>query len=309
MQAASADPAAARLRIHPVLRYAAPAVYVVALLAVCVVRGIPASRDAVFLWVLLGLACVVAGTGRGTIRGILVDWLPLAVVLFAYDVLRGYADSFLTAHVTPQLDFDRWLFGGTVPTVWLQERLWHGASAIDWIDWASWLVYLTHFFATLTVAAGLWLLRRPLYRPYAAMVSVLALMGFATYALFPAVPPWMASRDGALEPTERIVQDISKAAPVDFFGAIWEHGARYANDVAAMPSLHAGYALLITLYLWPYVGRRWRPVLAAYPLAMGFALVYTAEHYVSDVLAGWLYAAVAFAGVTLVVTRRRQPHG
>ena len=151
-----------RLRIHPVLRYAAPAVYVVALLAVCVVRGIPASRDAVFLWVLLGLACVVAGTGRGTIRGILVDWLPLAVVLFAYDVLRGYADSFLTAHVTPQLDFDRWLFAGTVPTVWLQERLWHGASAIDWIDWASWVVYLTHFFATLTVAAGLWLLRRPL---------------------------------------------------------------------------------------------------------------------------------------------------
>src|SRR6185503_15979070 len=201
---------------------------------------------------------------------------------------RGYADSFLTAHVEPQLEFDRWLFGGTVPSVWLQERLWHGAGAIDWLDWASWLVYLTHFFATL---------------------SVLALLGFATYALFPAVPPWMASEDGALAPTERIVQDISKAAPVDFFGAIWEHGARYANDVAAMPSLHAAYALLITLYLWPYVGRRWRPFLAAYPLAMGFALVYTAEHYVSDVLAGWLYAAIAFAAVTLVVSRRRQPHG
>jgi membrane-associated phospholipid phosphatase len=37
---------------------------------------------------------------------------------------------------------------------------------------------------------------------------------------------------------------------------------------------------------------------------MGFSLVYTAEHYVSDVLLGWLYAAGAFAAVTLVVRRR-----
>jgi membrane-associated phospholipid phosphatase len=308
VNSASADAAAARLRVrHPAVRYAAPAAYLAVLAATCVVRGIPTSRDAFFLWVLLGLATFSVTTGRASLRALLVDWLPLAAVLFVYDVLRGYADGLLDAHVWPQLRFDEWLFDGTVPTVWLQERLWDGAGAIDWLDWAAWIVYLTHFFATLTVAACLWLFRRPLYRPYAAMVAVLALLGFATYALFPAVPPWMASEDGALPPTERIVRDISAAAPVDFFGSIWEHGARYANDVAAMPSLHAAYALLITLFLWARVGPRWRPLLAAYPVAMAFALVYTAEHYVSDVLAGWLYAVAAFAAVTLVA-RRRERH-
>ena len=307
MNSASADAAAARLRVRsPFLRYAPPALYVAALLATSLIRGIPTSRDALFLWVLLGLIAFTATTGRASVRSILVDWLPLAAILFAYDVLRGYADSLLTAHLWPQLRFDEWLFAGTVPTVWLQERLWRGASSVDWVDWAAWLVYLTHFFGTLTVAACLWVLRRPLYRPYAAMVSVLAVMGFATYALFPAVPPWMASERGALPPTERIVQDVSRAAPVDFFGAIWEHGARYANDVAAMPSLHAAYAMLIALYLWPIAGWRWRPLLAAYPVAMGFALVYTAEHYVSDILAGWLYAVVAFAAVTYAGRRLRR---
>jgi membrane-associated phospholipid phosphatase len=34
-----------------------------------------------------------------------------------------------------------------------------------------------------------------------------------------------------------------------------------------------------------------------YPLAMGFTLVYTGEHYVIDILIGWAYAAVVyFAG-------------
>jgi membrane-associated phospholipid phosphatase len=33
----------------------------------------------------------------------------------------------------------------------------------------------------------------------------------------------------------------------------------------------------------------------AYPLAMAFAIVYTGEHYVADVLLGWLYAVASFA--------------
>ena len=50
----------------------------------------------------------------------------------------------------------------------------------------------------------------------------------------------------------------------------------------------------------------WRVALMAYPVAMGFALVYTGEHYVSDVLAGWLYAGIAFAAVTWLFRRRER---
>ena len=58
--------------------------------------------------------------------------------------------------------------------------------------------------------------------------------------------------------------------------------------------------MLITLFLWRLAPRWGRVLLAAYPLAMTFALVYTAEHYVSDILLGWIYALIAFWTVTRV---------
>ena len=74
--------------------------------------------------------------------------------------------------------------------------------------------------------------------------------------------------------------------------------------MAAVPSLHAAYTLLITLFLWR-LSRRARPLLALYPLAMAFALVYTAEHYVVDILLGWAYTLVAVWVVSRVSDRLR----
>jgi hypothetical protein len=279
-------------------------VYAVALGVAIAVRGLPTSRDALYLWILLGLVAASLTSLRGRARRLLLDWLPFGAILFAYDLLRGVADSAFAAHVLPQLRADELLFGGTVPTVWLQERLWDGAARIDWLDYAAWVVYLTHFFATLVTAAALWLAGSRRFRRYVAAVSALALAGFVTYVLFPAAPPWLASESGHLQPTDRIVRFVSSDVPIDFFGAVWQSGSRYANDVAAVPSLHAAFAMLIALFFWRSAGPRVRVLLAAYPLAMGFALVYTAEHYVVDVLLGWLYAAGALAAVDAVARHR-----
>ena len=59
-----------------------------------------------------------------------------------------------------------------------------------------------------------------------------------------------------------------------------------------MPSLHAGAALLVALFLWPSVSRVVRAALVAYAVAMALTLVYTGEHYVVDILAGWAVAAL-----------------
>jgi membrane-associated phospholipid phosphatase len=286
------------------LPWAGVAAYLVALGLATALRGVTTSRDVLFVWIILGLAAASLTNLRRWFRGTVFEWLPFAAILFTYDFLRGYADSLFAAHYLPQLRVDELLFGGTVPTVWLQERLWDGPASIDWFDYAMWVVYLTHFFATLLTAALLWLFAAHLFRRYVSAVVVLAMMGFATYALFPAAPPWLASETGRLAPTERIVRYVSNEAPIDFFGALWEKGARYANDVAAVPSLHAAYSMLIALFFWRLVGWRLRILLAAYPVAMALSLVYSAEHYVSDVLLGWLYAWLALAAVEWVARRR-----
>jgi membrane-associated phospholipid phosphatase len=261
-------------------------------------HGVPVGRDRLLLWLGLGLLAFSLTNLRRLVRGVLLEWLPFALILLAYDLLRGYADGLLLpAHVRPQIDADKVLAGGAVPTVWLQQHLWDGAQSVQWYDYATWGVYVTHFFGTLTVAFTLWVLGSSLFRRYVATVSLLAAAGFTTYVLFPAVPPWMASENGDLPPTARLVKLIWRHVPIAHFRLLFEKGQRYANDVAAIPSLHAAYALLIALVLWRSVGRPWRVLLAAYPLAMGFALVYSAEHYVIDILIGWIYAAAAYFAV------------
>lgn len=286
------------------VRWLAPAVYVAALSTYMWFEGIPVGRERLLLWIVLALLVLSTANLAGWMRGVVFEWLPLALVLAVYDLLRGSADGLLfSPWYRPQLEADAFLFGGNVPTVWLQDRLWHGSADLRWYDYASWTVYVSYFVATYLIAGVLWFFARARFRRYVGCVALLAGMGFATFALFPAAPPWLASRGGELDATSRLIGPITGHIPfvhVSFEG-FYERGSEYANPVAAVPSLHAAYTLLITVFLWNT--RRWaRPLLAAYPAAMAFALVYTAEHYVVDILLGWAYTLVA---VWLVFRLRR----
>src|ERR1039457_6848947 len=87
--------------------------------------------------------------------------------------------------------------------------------------------------------------------------------------------------------------------------ALFTHGSEFANNIAAMPSLHAAYPMFLLLFFWRRA-RTWvRALLVSYVLAMAFTLVYTAEHFVIDELAGWCAAiAVYFVGSRLLDWRR-----
>ena len=287
------------------IRWAAPAAYVAALSAYMWREGIPVGRERLLVWIVLGLLALSTSNLGGWMRSVVVEWLPLALVLAAYDLLRGQADGLLfSPWYRPQLEADALLFGGTVPTVWLQDRLWDGSLDVRWYDYASWAVYVSYFAATYVLAGLLWFFARGRFRRYVASVALLAAMAFVTFALFPAAPPWLASREGELEHTTRLIGPISGHIPFFSlsFEGLFERGAEYSNQVAAVPSLHAAYTLLFTVFLWRWAG--WaRPLLALYPAAMAFALVYTAEHYLVDILLGWAYTLVALWVVFKVADR------
>lgn len=303
-----------RLLSPRVVRWLAPAAYVAVLSAYMWRDGIPVGRERLLLWIVLGLLALSTANLGGWLRSVVFEWLPLAIVLAVYDLLRGHADGlFFSAWYRPQLEADSFLFGGTVPTVWLQKTLWQGPADVRWYDYASWAVYVSYFLATYVVAGFLWFYSRERFRRYVASVALLAMMAFTTFALFPAAPPWLASRQGELGPTSRLIGPISGHIPfVSFsFEELFQRGWEYSNPVAAVPSLHAAYTLLVTLLLWRVVARWARPLLALYPLAMAFALVYTAEHYLFDVLLGWSYTLVAVSVVSRVAAylseRRAKP--
>ena len=49
----------------------------------------------------------------------------------------------------------------------------------------------------------------------------------------------------------------------------------------------------MAIFLWGVVWKPLRPLLALLPLTMAFALVYSGEHYLIDVFAGWAMVALA----------------
>ncbi|MEA2482922.1 MAG: hypothetical protein QOC55_869 [Thermoleophilaceae bacterium] len=279
----------------------APCVYVVALGAVVAAWGLPVSRDQLFLWLGLGMAAFSVSAWRSW-GAMVLEWLPFFGLLVAYDYLRGAVSvAPRLAHVAPQVDLDKALFGGTAPTVWLQRHLW-SPGHFRWYDYAVWAVYMTHFFAVWVVAAVVWRSSRRRFRLYAATTVALTVAAFLTYWLYPAQPPWIAGGHEGLPHIARIVPQVWTQLGVHTVKSAYEDSG-FVNTVAAMPSLHAAYPLMLMLFFWP-AGRRVRILLGAYTLAMAFTLVYGGEHFVADILVGWAMAGAAFALVAWASARR-----
>jgi hypothetical protein len=230
------------------------------------------------------------GSGRGWRRAAR-GWLPLASILVAYRLLHGASEPLSArAHVEPQRGFDDAVFGGSAPTVSLQRAFWD-ADDPRWWDYAAWAVYHSHFVVTPALAAVLWRRDERAFLRYRTLVLTGAMAGFATYVAYPAIPPWLASTRGDLPPTDRVVRSIWDHLGAPRIAAVFGEDSELAFPVGALPSLHAAAPFLAMLFLWDRAPRT-RPALVAYNAAMAGTLVYSADHFVFDILLGWGYALV-----------------
>jgi hypothetical protein len=314
-----------------ILRWVAVAVWATVVVYRTATDGFAFNRELLLLYIGAGLLAASVGQGRRMLY-VIRDWLPFALVLLAYDWSRGAAD--LIGRPTMwhwQADADRWLFFGTMPTVWLQERL--KLPTAPWWEVVISTVYMSFFILPYVVAGVLWLRNREEWKRFVQLFVGLSFAALVVYALMPAAPPWAAARctagdvaagpagprcmfrpargvpdggllgamqthrDGSNGWVERIVTRGWGNLKLQSAGALIDQGQANVNLVAAIPSLHAGMSAAITAFVWHRLHRGWRPVLIAYVLVMAFTLVYTAEHYVVDILLGWAFAAVVMVAI------------
>jgi PAP2 superfamily len=323
-----------------IARRVAIATWAVVVVYRTITTGFAFNRELLLVYIATGLLAASIGQGRKMLF-VIRDWLPFALVLVAYDLSRGAAD--LIGRPTLwhwQIDADRWLFFGTVPTVWLQERL--KLPAPPWWEIVISSVYMSFFILPYLVAAVLWLRNRNEWKSFVRLFVGLSFAALVIYALLPAAPPWAAARctagdvddgpagpgcmfrpargvhDGGLLGAMQSTQDGANGWIERIVGRGWgklnlhsatallDQGQASVNLVAAIPSLHAGLTLAIAVFLWNRVQRGWRPLLVAYVLIMAFTLVYTAEHYVIDILLGWALAAVVLAALRRYEARKNR---
>ena len=314
-----------------VARWVAIAVWATVIVWRTVTDGFAFNRELLLLYICTGLVAASIGQGRRVLY-VVRDWLPFAVVLLAYDLSRGAASVVGRPTLWQwQADVDRWMFFGVMPTVWLQERL--KLPHPPWWEVVISSVYMSFFILPYVIAGALWLRNRDEWKAFVRLFVTLSFTALVIYALVPAAPPWAAARctaadvdggpsgprcmfrsargveDGGLLGAMQVSQDGANSWIERIVGRGWgklnlhsasaliDQGQASVNLVAAIPSLHAGLSAAIAVFLWNRVQRRWRPVLVAYPLTMAFTLVYTAEHYVVDILLGWVLAAVVLTAL------------
>lgn len=259
----------------------------------------------------LFLLCAFVGLPWRRWAVLVGDALLYAAMWFAYEMTRGAADR-LGAPYQLEIprDLDRALFFGADPSVTLQRRL-YVPGDVRWYDAVASVLYFTHFIVPVVAVAVLWVLSRHQWVRFMRRFATLLVVACAMFVLVPTVPPWMAADRrygyGAIAPVARHTGRGITDLGLHRFAHDWRHALDWGNAVAAMPSLHAGFAMFVVAFFLPWVRPRWaRVALFAYPLGMLVALVYFAEHWVVDGLVGWLVVGGSFLAWNRLERRTRE---
>ncbi len=153
-----------------------------------------------------------------------------------------------------------------------------GMQAILGFGWlfkiANWY-YLVHFPGTLLALGSAYLLSRSdlFVRFRNALIGATG-VALLLHVQYPLAPPRML--DGYVDSGAVFGPNPYELA-----------GSDGANQFAAMPSMHVGWAVLVGLLIWAFsTGIVARAVAVLHPLITSFVVVLTANHYVLDVIIG-----------------------
>jgi hypothetical protein len=227
--------------------------------------------------------------------GSLVRELALVVALL---LVYKYARFLGKDHVDTALHNARDVIGierglGVFSEARLQDLVLSDTGVVRFLN-----VYYLVAHVAVTAAAFVWLyVRHPgTYRRFRNVMIVITLTGMVGHLLVPLAPPRMFPHLG-------FVDTAKVFGPASYGGSSPYKG--FANQFAAMPSLHFGWALVIAWAVLIATKSRWRYLVILHPVITLAAIVLTANHYWLDAFVATVLFAFAL-GVDRLIERRRR---
>ncbi len=247
------------------------------------------------------------------------DWIPFVLLVFGYEFLRGVAGEFVTGgetvgdrareelpnvRVETLVEFDMALMFGHEAVSTLQGWLYTPGDP-HWWDYLALIVYSIHFGIPCVFGFLLWVHDKERFWRFTLTLCFMAYTAFGFFLLYPAAPPWLANSWGVVSgigwPAGSVTAAID-VAPIRALDtvSIWQNTS--PHPVAAMPSLHAAFPWLVLLFAVRYY--RWWGLLALpHNVALWFSVVYLANHWVVDILAGLAWSTLAYVVIDWLWTR------
>lgn len=208
------------------------------------------------------------------------------IVYDSMRILPNYEVSYV--HIQEPYNLEKALFGIMVNNTLLSPNEFFAIYHTKFLDLLSGLFYINWVPIPLAFGVYLFLKDKFLFTRYALVFFLVNIVGFAIYYIYPAAPPWYVDIYGfdlhiGVQGNSARLSNFDEIVGFPIFANIYN---KNANVLAAMPSLHATYPLIV-LYFGIKKGLGWvNGLFVLFMLGIWFATVYSNHHYILDILVG-----------------------
>lgn len=218
--------------------------------------------------------------GRRTRREVVREVVLVVGLYMAYSATRLAASGswdVAKGHARGILDVERWLRIDIEHSLnmWTSQHTWFEVATSYWYQ-------SMHYLVTPTVLIVLFFRRPLLYRPARTALLGATFLALFGYFFFPTAPPRLLGQ---------YVDTVSESSVYGWWPSAAEQAASGAssvtNQVAAMPSMHVGWAVWVSVVLAFLARRTWVKIAVwGYAATTTLVVVLTGNHWVLDAVAG-----------------------
>lgn len=261
--------------------------------------------------IMLGAPLLAYGSART--KRLFVGWLPFLLVGLLYDAMRFVQHVGVSAssvHICDLRRHELAFFGA-----WGRGPDGGPGTIHDWLQAHSSLVADVYFaipygiYIFVALGYGIYLA----YTDHAALQRygwaffALNIVGFVTYHVYPAAPPWYFHAQGCAVDLGATASEGASLARVDgLLGIGYFHGlyGRSHDVFGAVPSLHVTYPVLMAWVGWSRHGWPVRALMLLYAASMIVGAVYLDHHWILDVVIGLAFVGVLYPATAALLGRR-----
>jgi len=222
-----------------------------------------------------------------------------------YDSMRiipNYEIS--TVHIREPYELEKALFGIKVSNNHITPNEFFNIWNNKFLDFISGFFYINWMPIPLAFGIYLFIKDKYLFAQFSIAFLLVNLVGFAIYYIYPAAPPWYVKLYGfdlhiGVPGNRAGLARFDELIGHPLFEGIYN---KNANVLAAIPSLHASYPVIVLFYgIKKKLG--WVNIFfVLFMLGIWFSAVYSGHHYIIDVVLGILIALVVLFSFEKIIT-------
>lgn len=198
-------------------------------------------------------------------------------------------------HIKEPYNIEKYLFGITSNNNIITPNDFFLINNTKFLDFLSGFFYINWMPVPIGFGIYLYLTNKDLFIRYSMAFLLVNLVGFSIYYIYPAAPPWYVQEYGfnlhiGVKGSRAGLERFDNLIGSPIFAGIYN---KNANVLAAMPSLHSAYPVVVFYYsIKKKVKSLPKILFVIFMFGIWFSAVYSSHHYIIDVIAGITLAII-----------------